>query len=81
MAMVGRNYVLAICGPNHSAMGPCLYDARLVTISGDRMLFEGVERVGDEANREAESHMQEWAVHVTLKLPASFGAVHGHSNV
>jgi hypothetical protein len=38
---------------------PILYDARLVTMHGDRMLFQGMERTGDEKRAQ---YMQEWSV-------------------
>jgi hypothetical protein len=38
---------------------PILYDAKLVTMHGDRMLFQGMERTGDEKHAQ---YMQEWSV-------------------
>jgi hypothetical protein len=61
---------LALCGPSYelklqardSSRGepivPILYDARLTSMHGDKMLFQGIERTSDEGPHYA----QAWSV-------------------
>lgn len=51
----------------HVPLLPDLYDARLVTMQGDKMLFAGIQRTADP--REAQ-YLQEWSV---LILPIEPG--------
>jgi hypothetical protein len=53
---------LKLSGPNDQRKEPIipiLYDARLVTMHGNGMLFQGMERTGDEKGAQ---YMQEWSV-------------------
>ena len=52
---------------NQQPLLPDLYDARLVTMQGVKMLFSGIQRTGDP--REAQ-YLQEWSV---LILPVQAG--------
>jgi hypothetical protein len=67
LAMVAGVYELNLSASDDSQMKPLipvLYDARLVTMHGNKMLFRGLERAGDEP---AAQYLQEWSVMV---LPA-----------
>jgi hypothetical protein len=58
----GSSIELKLSDPNDQRKEPIipiLYDARLVTMHGDRMLFQGMERTGDEKRAQ---YMQEWSV-------------------
>jgi hypothetical protein len=52
---------------NQQPLLPDLYDARLVTMQGAKMLFSGIERTGDPR---AAQYLQEWSV---LILPIDPG--------
>jgi hypothetical protein len=66
MAMVGSAYELKLHAENDGSsrepLIPILYDARLISMHGDKMLFRGLERRGgqDEA-----TWLQEWSVKVS----------------
>jgi hypothetical protein len=58
----GSSIELKLSDPNDQRKEPIipvLYDAKLVTMHGDRMLFQGMERTGDEKRAQ---YMQEWSV-------------------
>lgn len=61
-ALVGGIYELKLAAPDDSQLKPVipiLYDAKLITMHGDKMLFKGEERApGDNGP----SFVQEWAV-------------------
>jgi hypothetical protein len=48
-------------GSRQAPIIPILYDAQLVTMHGNKMLFQGIERTGDVA---AAQYLQEWSVMV-----------------
>lgn len=48
-------------GSRQEPVIPVLFDARLVTMHGDKMLFQGMERTGGAADAQ---YMQEWSVMV-----------------
>lgn len=47
-----------------SPLLPVLFDAVMVSMTGNRMMFRGFERQGDQADAGAPTVMQEWAVEV-----------------
>ncbi len=49
---------------------PELWRAKVVAMNADRMLFQGFERVGDQADPAAPTIKQEWAVQVMAAQPA-----------
>lgn len=65
MAMVGNTYELKLHAENDGStrepLIPVLFDARLISMHGDKMLFRGLERRGgvDEA-----TYLQEWSVKI-----------------
>jgi hypothetical protein len=67
LAMCAGVYELKLAATDDSQQKPLiptLYDARLVTMHGNKMLFRGLERVGTDADAQ---FLQEWSVMV---LPA-----------
>jgi hypothetical protein len=50
-------------------MLPILYDPVFKSMSGNRMLFAGLERQGDQADSAAPLCLQEWAIEVTAAPP------------
>lgn len=48
---------------------PLMWRAKVVMIRGDRMLFQGFERIGDENDPNAPVQKQEWAVQVMVEPP------------
>lgn len=48
---------------------PELWRAKVVMIRGDKMLFQGFERVGDQGNPDSPLEKQEWAVQVMTDQP------------
>jgi hypothetical protein len=59
---LGPSIQLSVFDPNNQQqipLLPSLYDARLVTMQGDKMLFAGIQRTADP--REAQ-YLQEWSV-------------------
>jgi hypothetical protein len=48
-------------GSRQEPIIPILFDARLVTMHGDKMLFHGLERVGSTGDAQ---YLQEWSVMV-----------------
>lgn len=48
---------------------PILFDPVFKSINGNRMLFAGLERQGDQANPAAPLHLQEWAIEVLAAPP------------
>lgn len=68
LALVGPSYELKLHasndGSSREAILPILYDARLVSMHGDKMLFKGIERAGEPDKAQ---YLQEWSVMV---LPA-----------
>lgn len=64
LAMVGGAYQLNINDPNssvHAPLLPVLFEARLTTMHGDKMLFKGEERPQGDAGL---AFVQEWSVQV-----------------
>jgi len=64
LAMCAGIYELKLAASDDSQMKPLipiLYDARLVTMHGDKMLFRGLERAGAEPDAQ---FLQEWSVMV-----------------
>jgi hypothetical protein len=62
MVMVGGVQKLKLAKTNDSTgtpIIPILYDARLTTMHGNKMLFKGIERGSDGAE-----YVQEWSVQV-----------------
>jgi hypothetical protein len=58
----GGSIELKLSAPNDQrkeAIIPVLYDAKLVTMHGNGMLFRGMERTGDEKGAQ---YLQEWSV-------------------
>ncbi len=53
-----------------TAMFPELWRARVVGMNGNRMLFQGFERRGNQADPDAPLIKQEWAVQVMEAPPA-----------
>lgn len=49
---------------------PELWRARVVMIRGDKMLFQGFERVGNQDDPASPLERQEWAVQVMVSQPA-----------
>lgn len=49
---------------------PELYRAKVVGMIGDKMLFQGYERIGDQSNPDAPTIRQEWAVQIMAEQPA-----------
>lgn len=50
-------------------MFPELFKARVVGMNGDRMLFQGYERIGNQDDPDAPTLKQEWAVQVMADPP------------
>lgn len=48
---------------------PVLFDAKIISMHGARMMFRGFERAGDQVDPGAQSFMQEWAVEVMADQP------------
>ncbi len=48
---------------------PDLWRARVVTMRGDRMLVQGFERIGDQADPAAPLEKQEWSIQVMVEQP------------
>ena len=48
---------------------PILYEPVFKSINGNRMLFAGLERQGDQADPGAPLCMQEWAIEVMVEPP------------
>jgi hypothetical protein len=64
LALVGPSYQLNLNDPAssvHAPLLPLLYEARLTTMHGDKMLFKGEERPQGEAGP---VYVQEWAVQI-----------------
>lgn len=62
LASVGAVYQLNLNDPNssvHAPLLPVLYEARLITLHGDKMLFKGEERPQGDAGP---AYTQEWSV-------------------
>lgn len=62
LAMVGPSMHLNLNDPAssvHAPLLPLLYEARLTTMHGDKMLFRGEERPQGEAGP---AYVQEWSV-------------------
>jgi len=51
-------------------MFPELWRAKITAMNADRMLFQGYERVGNQADPNAAMIKQEWAVQVMVAPPA-----------
>lgn len=49
---------------------PLMWRAKVVMIRGDKMLFQGFERVGNQDDTDAPVEKQEWAVQVMAEQPA-----------
>ncbi len=49
---------------------PLMWRAKVVMIRGDKMLFQGFERVGDQDDPDAPTEKQEWAVQVMVDPPS-----------
>lgn len=52
-----------------SAHVPELWRAKAVAMNADKMLFQGLERVGNQSHPEAPTMRQEWAVQVMAEPP------------
>lgn len=50
-------------------MLPLLYKARLITMRGDKMLFQGWERPGGYDQPDTDKNRQEWSVRVMVDQP------------
>lgn len=64
LAMVGPAYQLNLNDPSssvHAPLLPVLYEAKLTTMGGERMLFKGEERPQGDAGP---AFVQEWSVQV-----------------
>ena len=63
MASVGGIYELKLHiandGSSRAPLIPVLFDARLISMHGDKMLFRGLERCG---GTESTTFLQEWSV-------------------
>jgi hypothetical protein len=62
LASVAGVYQLNLNAPDssvHAPLYPVLHEARLTTMHGDKMLFQGIERAGDGAE-----YVQEWSAQV-----------------
>jgi hypothetical protein len=67
LAALASTYVLDVKDPSSQvgdSLFPRLYEARLVTMHGDKMLFRGEERPQGEAGP---AYVQEWSVVVELR--------------
>lgn len=53
-----------------SPLIPILYEPTLSMMHGNRMLFAGLERQGDQADPKAPMFMQEWAIEILQPPPA-----------
>lgn len=65
LAMSSGRYELKLSGDDGSRLEPILpvlFDARLITMHGNKMLFRGIERGADGAE-----FAQEWSVQVALR--------------
>jgi hypothetical protein len=49
---------------------PLLYNPQLLAMHGNRQLFAGLERQGDQNDPSAPLFMQEWAIEVLVDPPA-----------
>ncbi|MBZ2208456.1 hypothetical protein [Massilia soli] len=49
---------------------PLMWHAKVVMIRGDKMLFQGFERIGDQNDPDLRVEKQEWAVQVMADHPA-----------
>lgn len=49
---------------------PLVWRAKVVMVRGDKMLYQGFERVGNEDDPNAPTMKQEWAVQVMVEPPA-----------
>lgn len=49
---------------------PVLFEPKIETMNGNRMLFSGLERQGDQSDRGAATVWQEWAVEIMAPPPA-----------
>ncbi|MCY0910821.1 hypothetical protein [Massilia antarctica] len=49
---------------------PVLFDPVLVAMHGNKMLFRGLERQGDQRDANSATVMQEWSVQVMVEQPA-----------
>lgn len=49
---------------------PLMWRAKVVMIRGDKMLFQGFERVGDQDDPASSVVRQEWAVQVMAERPS-----------
>ena len=49
---------------------PLMWRAKVVMIRGDKMLFQGFERIGNQHDPNAPVEKQEWAVQVMADPPA-----------
>ncbi|NML62280.1 hypothetical protein HHL21_14580 [Massilia sp. RP-1-19] len=50
---------------------PLMWRAKVVMIRGDKMLFQGYERLGNQDDPAARVEKQEWAVQVMVEPPAT----------
>ncbi|NML61850.1 hypothetical protein HHL21_12340 [Massilia sp. RP-1-19] len=57
---------------------PELWRAKVVMIRGDKMLFQGFERVGDQDDPDSRLEKQEWAVQVMAVQPAELARMSHH---
>ena len=48
---------------------PELFRARVVSMNADKMLFQGFERIGNQADPTAPTIKQEWAIQVMVAPP------------
>jgi hypothetical protein len=62
LAGLGATHVLAVKDPNSQvgdSLFPRLYEARLITMHGDKMLFKGEERPHGDTGP---AYVQEWSI-------------------
>jgi hypothetical protein len=77
LAMVGHTYQLNLNDPAssvHAPLLPVLYEAALITMGGERMMFKGVEQPQGEAGP---AYVQEWSVQLIPRALSSTGASPG----
>lgn len=49
---------------------PLMWRAKVVMVRGDKMLYQGFERIGNQDDPESPVEKQEWAVQVMAEPPA-----------
>lgn len=67
LAMVGAAYQLNLNDPHssvHAPLFPVLFEAKLTTMHGDKMLFKGEERPQGDAGP---AFVQEWSVQLAAR--------------